>query len=237
MNERLKEEQYVAGEPFDHTAEHSDAYYEQYINCFVPNKKKRVFYRVVKRSFDIVCSLVMLILLFPLMLVIAIAIRCDSKGRAIFKQKRMGRNGKAFNIYKFRSLRIDAPRDCASSLLQNPEQYKTRVGRFLRRTSLDELPQLWCVLVGSMSLIGYRPLVLTEEKCNDMRRRLNVFSARPGISGYAQVHGRDKINYKDKAILDAEYVKKASLWLDIKLIFKTVAVVLKGDGNNAKATK
>lgn len=237
MNERLKEEQYVAGESFDHTAEHSDAYYEQYINCFVPNKKKRVFYRVVKRSFDIVCSLVMLILLFPLMLVIAIAIRCDSKGRAIFKQKRIGRNGKAFNIYKFRSLRIDAPRDCASSLLQNPEQYKTRVGRFLRRTSLDELPQLWCVLVGSMSLIGYRPLVLTEEKCNDMRRRLNVFSARPGISGYAQVHGRDKINYKDKAILDAEYVKKASLWLDIKLIFKTVAVVLKGDGNNAKATK
>lgn len=237
VDEELLEEQYVAGEPFDHTIEHSDTYYEQYIENFVPNKKKRLFYRFVKRSFDIVVSLLMLVVLSPIMLIIAIAIKCDSKGSVIFKQKRMGRNGKTFYCYKFRSMRTDAPSDCATSRLENPEQYQTRLGRFLRKTSLDELPQLWCVLVGSMSIIGYRPLVLTEEKCNEMRRRLNVFSVRPGVSGYAQVHGRDDVYYKNKAILDAEYVKKASLWLDLKLIFQTIGVVLKREGNQDEKTK
>ncbi|MBQ8431578.1 MAG: sugar transferase [Clostridia bacterium] len=231
VNEDLLEEQYIAGETFDYTVEHSDAYYEQYIESFVPNQKKRLFYRFVKRSFDIVVSLLMLIVLCPIMLIIAIAIRCDSKGNPIFKQKRMGKNGKPFYCYKFRSMRTDAPRDCATSRLQNPEQYQTRIGRFLRKTSLDELPQLWCVFIGTMSIIGYRPLVLTEEKCHEMRRRLNVFSVRPGISGYAQVLGRDDVYYKNKAILDAEYVKKASVWLDLKLMFQTVMVVLKCKGN------
>lgn len=233
----LTEEQYVVGEPFDHTIEHSDTYYEQYIANFVPNKKKRLFYRFVKRSFDIVVSLLMLIVLSPIMLIIAIAIKCDSKGSVIFKQKRMGKNGKTFYCYKFRSMKTDAPSDCATSLLENPEQYQTRLGRLLRKTSLDELPQLWCVLVGSMSIIGYRPLVLTEKNCNEMRRRLNVFSVRPGISGYAQVHGRDDVYYKNKAILDAEYVKKASLWLDLKLLFQTIVVVLKREGNDAEKIK
>ena len=231
MEEGVLKEEYVAGESFDHSIMHSDAYYEQYIENFVPNRKKRLFYRFIKRSFDIVVSLLMMIVLSPIMLIIAIAIKCDSKGSVIFKHKRMGRNGVPFNCYKFRSMRTDAPRDCATSRLEHPEQYQTKVGRFLRKTSLDELPQLWCVFIGSMSFIGYRPLVLTEEKCNDMRRRLNVFCMRPGISGYAQVHGRDDVYYKNKAILDAEYVKKASLWLDLKLIFQTVAVVLKRDGN------
>lgn len=237
LEEVAIEEKYIAGEVFDHTVEHSDSYYEQYIENFVPNEKKRLFYRFVKRSFDIVVSFLMLIVLSPIMLLIAIAIKCDSKGSVIFKQKRMGKDGKIFYCYKFRSMRTDAPRDCATSLLKNPEQYQTRVGRFLRKTSLDELPQLWCVLVGSMSIIGYRPLVLTEEKCNEMRRRLNVFSFRPGVSGYAQVHGRDDVYYKNKAVLDAEYVKKASLWLDLKLLFQTVIVVLKREGNNANKAK
>lgn len=237
LDEEVVEEQYIVGEPFDHTIEHSDTYYEQYIENFVPNKKKRLFYRFVKRSFDIAVSLLMLIVLSPIMLIIAIAIKCDSKGSVIFKQKRMGRNGKTFYCYKFRSMRTDAPRDCATSRLENPEQYQTRLGRFLRKTSLDELPQLWCVFVGSMSIIGYRPLVLTEEKCNEMRRRLNVFSVRPGISGYAQVHGRDDVYYKNKAILDAEYVKNASLLFDLKLIVKTVLVVVKREGNDAEKLK
>ena len=236
LDEELTEEQYVVGEPFDHTIEHSVTYYEQYIENFVPNKKKRLFYRFVKRSFDIIVSLLMLIVLSPIMLIIAIAIKCDSKGSVIFKQKHMGRNGKTFYCYKFCSMRTDASSDCATSRSKNPEQYQTRLGRFLRKTSLDELPQLWCVLVGTMSIIGYRPLVLTEEKCNEMRRRLNVFSVRPGVSGYAQVHGRDDVYYKNKAILDAEYVKKASLWLDLKLMFQTVAVVLKRDGNRDNVT-
>lgn len=233
----LSEEQYIAGEPFDHTKEHSDNYYEQYIESFVPNKKKRLFYRFVKRSFDIAVSFLLLILLSPIMLIIAISIKCDSRGEVIFKQKRVGKNGKQFYCYKFRSMKIDAPHDCATSRLENPEQYQTRVGHFLRKYSLDELPQLWCVFIGSMSFIGYRPLILTEEKCNEMRRRLNVFSLRPGISGYAQVRGRDEVYYKNKAILDAEYVKMASLSLDLTLCFQTVAVVLKRDGNADKKVK
>ena len=226
------QDEYVAGEKFNHQVKHSDAYYEQYIENFEPNRSKRTFYRFVKRCFDFVVALLALIILSPAFLIISMVIRCESKGGAIFKQKRVGKDGKIFNCYKFRSMRIDAPRECATSLLDNPEQYVTKTGRFLRKFSIDELPQLWCVLVGNMSIIGYRPLVLTEKKCNDMRRRLGVFSVRPGISGYAQVYGRDLVYYKNKAILDAEYVKKASLWLDLKLIFKTVAVVLKKDGNS-----
>lgn len=232
LEEDVAVERYVEGEPFDHTVEHSDIYYEQYIECFEPNTNKRLFYRFVKRAFDIAASLGGLVVLSPFLLIIAMAIRCDSKGGAIFKQKRMGRDGKSFYCYKFRTMKTDAPHDCATSRLENPEQYQTRVGRFLRKTSLDELPQLVCVLRGDMSIIGYRPLILSEEKCNEMRRRLGVFTARPGISGYAQVHGRDDVYYKNKAILDAEYVKKATLWLDLKLIFQTVGVVLRRKGNN-----
>ncbi len=228
---KMKEE-YVEGEEFNYKVEHSDEYYEEYIKNFQPNKKKRLLYRFIKRSFDIIVSLLMLIVLSPVMLVLAILIKCDSKGPVIFKQERMGRNEKTFYCYKFRSMRIDAPHDCATSCLEHPEQYQTRVGRVLRKLSLDELPQLWCVFIGTMSFIGYRPLVLTEKKCNEMRRRLGVFAVRPGISGYAQVHGRDEVYYKNKAILDAEYVKKASLWLDLKLLFQTVAVVLKREGND-----
>lgn len=231
------EDRYVAGEPIEFTKKYSDDYYGQYIENFVPNKKRRLFYRFLKRSFDIVASFLMLLILLPLFLIIAIAIKCDSKGGVIFKQKRIGKNGKEFYCYKFRSMKIDAPHDCATSRLENPEQYQTRLGRFLRKTSLDELPQLWCVFIGTMSFIGYRPLCVTEEKCNEMRKVLGVFALMPGISGYAQVHGRDNVYYKNKAILDAEYVKKASLWLDLKLIFQTIGVVLKRDGNNDRDTK
>ena len=163
-SETVFEEQYIPGEPFDHTVIHSDAYYEQYIRNFEPNRKNRLFYRFVKRCLDILAATLLLLFLSPMMLVIAIAIKCDSEGGAIFKHKRMGKDGKIFYCYKFRSLKTETPTECATSLLENPEQYYTRLGRFLRKTSLDELPQLWCVLVGTMSLIGYRPLVLTEDR-------------------------------------------------------------------------
>ena len=232
-NERVViEEQYTPGDVFDHTVEHTDSYYEQYIANFKPNEKRRLFYRFVKRSFDMIVSFLMLLILAPVMLVIAIAIKCDSKGPVIFKQKRMGRYGKTFNCYKFRSMKTEAPSECATSLLEKSASYQTKVGHFLRKTSLDELPQLWCVLIGKMSFIGYRPLILTEHKCNAMREKLSVFAARPGISGYSQVHGRDAVYYKNKAILDAEYAKRATLWTDLVLMFKTVGVVLRRDGNN-----
>ena len=219
-------------EKFDISKKYADEYYENYILKFEKNSKKRYGYKFFKRLFDIVVSLIALIVLSPIMLITAIAIKCDSKGPVFFKQKRIGRKGKSFNCYKFRSMKITAPSDTATSILENPEQYITRVGRILRRFSLDELPQLFCSFIGTMSIIGYRPLVLTETNCNDMREKLGVFEFRPGISGYAQVHGRDDVYYKNKAILDAEYVKKASLWLDLKLIFQTVGVVLKREGNN-----
>lgn len=231
------QDEYVPGEEFNHKVKHSDLYYEQYIANFEPSTKKRFLYRFVKRSFDFVVALLALIVLSPFFLITAIVIRCESKGGAIFKQKRIGKDGKVFNCYKFRSMRTDAPRECATSLLENPEQYLTKTGKFMRRFSLDELPQLWCVLVGTMSIIGYRPLILSEINCNNMRTRLGVFSMRPGISGYAQVYGRDMVYYKNKAILDAEYVKRASLWLDLKILFKTVAVVLKCEGNASENVK
>ena len=221
----------------DPMRQYPDAFYEEFIENFHPNTKRRLLYRFLKRFFDIILSAFLLVLLSPVMLILAIAIKCDSKGPAIFKQDRVGRNGKVFRCYKFRSMRIDAPKDCATSLLEHSVDYQTKVGKVLRRLSLDELPQLWCVLIGTMSFIGYRPLILNEENCNEMRKRLGVFSMRPGISGYAQVRGRDDVYYKNKAIMDAYYVKEANLAFDIKLVLQTVAVVLKRDGNQDDETK
>jgi O-antigen biosynthesis protein WbqP len=211
------EENLDSPEVFDYRLKYSDVFYETYILSYRKNTKKRTFYRFVKRSFDIIASLLGIILLSPIMLVIAVAIKLDSKGPVIFKQQRVGKGGKPFTCYKFRSMSQTAPHEMATSVLQNADQYVTRVGRVIRKLSLDELPQLFCCLTGKMSVIGYRPLILSEEKCNGMRERLGVFEMRPGISGYAQVVGRDDVYYKNKAILDAEYVKKASILFDIKL--------------------
>lgn len=220
---------------YDYTREYEDRYYEEYIASFQPNTKKRLLFRFVKRTFDIVMSALMLLAFSPLFLIVSIAIKCNSKGPVIFKQKRIGKGGRPFYCYKFRSMYVEAPKECATSQLKNPEQYLTRVGRVLRKLSLDELPQLWCVLIGTMSFIGYRPLILNEENCNEMRRRLGVFALRPGISGYAQVKGRDDVYYKNKALLDAHYVKHASLWFDLKLCVQTVIVIVKRDGNHTES--
>ena len=229
-----EEKQPAFSKDFDYKTQYPDEYYEEYIVNFVVNKNKKLLYRFMKRAFDIVASFFAMLFLALPMLIIAIAIKLDSKGPVIFKQKRVGRDGKEFNCYKFRSMSTSAPHDTATSVLENPEQYITKVGRFLRKFSLDELPQLFCCFIGTMSVIGYRPLVLTEEKCNKMRMRLGVFEMRPGISGYAQVYGRDDVYYKNKALMDAEYVKKASLILDIKLILKTVVIVISRKGNDSE---
>ncbi len=218
----------------DYKKEYSDEFYDEYILNFEQNPKRRLFYRLVKRCFDFFSSLLGIIILSPIFIIFAIAIKIESKGPVFFKQKRVGIYGKEFTCLKFRSMRIDAPKNCATSLLENPEQYITKVGKFMRKTSIDELPQLFCVLIGTMSVIGYRPLVVTEEKCNDMREKLGVFKMRPGISGYAQVHGRDDVYYKNKAIMDAYYVKKASIWFDVKLMFQTVACVFSRRGNDSE---
>ena len=222
----------------DYSKKYSNEFYYEYIENFEKNTKSRWFYKFLKRFFDLITSFLAIIILSPIFIITAIAIKIDSKGPVLFKQKRVGKNGKIFTCYKFRSMKEDAPHECATSLLNDTKKDPyTKVGKVIRKLSIDELPQLFCVLFNTMSVIGYRPLIISEEKCNDMRMRLGVFDMKPGISGYAQVCGRDDVHYKNKALLDAEYVKRASLWFDIKIFFKTIKVVICRTGNHVKKNK
>lgn len=187
-------------------------------------------YSFFKRLLDIVLSLTALIVLAPLLLVLALLVKLDSPGPALFKQKRVGRNEKLFDIYKFRSMYTSAPRDVATSELQNAESHITRVGRVLRKTSLDELPQLFNVLKGEMSLIGPRPLVPNEKDIHELRREKGAYRVRPGITGWAQVNGRDCVLPADKARLDGYYADHISFGLDVKIIIFSVICVLTARG-------
>ena len=187
-------------------------------------------YSFFKRLLDIVLSLTALIVLAPLLLVLALLLKLDSPGPALFKQKRVGRNEKLFDIYKFRSMYTSAPRDVATSELQNAESHITRVGRVLRKTSLDELPQLFNVLKGEMSLIGPRPLVPNEKDIHELRREKGAYRVRPGITGWAQVNGRDCVLPVDKARLDGYYADHISFGLDVKIIIFSVICVLTARG-------
>ena len=184
----------------------------------------------VKRFLDIVLSFLGLLVLALPMLVIAIAVKCSSKGPAIFKTERVGKNGKPFKFYKFRSMRTDAPKDCAPRLLHS-EDYITKVGAFLRKTSLDELPQLFCILKGSMSIIGPRPCGFSEEDLIEARKESGALKVRPGLTGLAQISGRDVLaeDVVAKAKLDGEYAKKITFWRDLKIFLKTIIVVLRED--------
>lgn len=187
-------------------------------------------YSFFKRLLDIVLSLTALIVLAPLLLVLALLVKLDSPGPALFKQKRVGRNEKLFDIYKFRSMYTSAPRDVATSELQNAESHITRVGRVLRKTSLDELPQLFNVLKGEMSLTGPRPLVPNEKDIHELRREKGAYRVRPGITGWAQVNGRDCVLPVDKARLDGYYADHMSFGLDVKIIIFSVICVLTARG-------
>ena len=193
-----------------------------------------------KRFLDILLSLFGIVILALPMLIIALAIKMDSKGPVIFKQERYGKNGKVFQFYKFRSMTKDAPHDMPTREIQG-ESYITKVGGFLRKTSLDELPQMFCILKGDMSIIGPRPVVLTETELHTYRQETGAVAVRPGLTGLAQVTARD--NLKDmrlKAEIDGEYVKKISFWRDMKIFFKTIVKVLKRDdiveGTGTEAT-
>ena len=183
----------------------------------------------IKRLLDILLSLFGIVIFALPMVIIALAVKMDSKGPVIFRQERFGKNGKAFKCYKFRSMSQDAPPDMATREIQG-KSYITKVGGFLRKTSLDELPQMFCILRGDMSIIGPRPVVLTETELNDYRRETGALAVRPGLTGLAQVTARD--NLKDmrlKAEIDGEYVKKISFCRDMKIFFKTIVKVLKRD--------
>lgn len=187
-------------------------------------------YRAVKRAADIAIALVGLAVAALPMMIIALVISADSKGCAIFRQKRVGRDGKLFNVYKFRTMQLYAPHETATCELKDPHKYITRAGAFLRRTSIDELPQLFNVLKGDMSIVGPRPLIAGEFEIHQLRRRANVYSVKPGITGWAQINGRDTLSVEEKVSLDAEYVEKSSLLFDLSILVKTVLVVFRKDG-------
>ncbi|MBQ7831630.1 MAG: sugar transferase [Clostridia bacterium] len=181
-----------------------------------------------KRCLDILLSLIGIIVLAIPMIIIAIAVKCDSKGPAIFSQIRSGRNGKPFRLFKFRSMRIDAPSDVATRDLQGNNI--TKVGHFLRKTSLDELPQMFCILIGTMSIIGPRPVVLKEEELLNYRKQFGADKVRPGLTGLAQVQARDNLTDMHlKAEIDGIYANKITFWGDIKIFVKTIFKVLKQD--------
>lgn len=195
---------------------------------FVPLPGKS--YRFVKRSGDIVLSLLALLLLLVPMAILALAIYIDDPGSVLFCQKRVGRNGKRFRFYKFRTMRKETPKYLPTLELEHPEKYITRLGRFLRRYSLDELPQLFNVLKGDMSLVGPRPLISDEFEVHEMRMRLGVYNIRPGITGLAQVNGRDLCSPEDKVRWDLEYLKNFGLCQDVKIFLTTMPKVLEADG-------
>ncbi len=193
-------------------------------------------YPLVKRILDIVLALSIMLVLLPLTLVLLLLIRIDSPGNPIFTQQRIGRHGLCFRIFKLRTMYTTAPHSTATAALEDSDSYITRVGRILRKTSLDELPQLINVLKGDMSIIGPRPLVPEEKEIHLLRKERNVYRVRPGITGWAQVNGRDCVKPLDKANLDAYYVEHLSFWLDVRVLIYSVFCVLTARGVREGAT-
>jgi O-antigen biosynthesis protein WbqP len=183
-----------------------------------------------KRLLAIVLSLLGLLCLGWLLILLCIAIKIDSPGPVLFKQKRVGKGKSHFYILKFRTMRIDTPRDMPTHLLANPEQYITRVGKFLRKTSLDELPQLLNILKGDMAIIGPRPALWNQFDLIAERDKYGANDIRPGLTGWAQINGRDELEIDVKAKLDGEYVERLSFGFDVKCFLGTIAAVLRSDG-------
>lgn len=171
-----------------------------------------------------------LVVLSPIFIIICLAIKLDSRGSVLFKQKRIGRGKKYFYMLKFRTMKMDAPKDCPTHLLKNPEQYITRMGKFLRKSSLDELPQIFHILTGKMSVVGPRPALWNQMDLIKERDKYRANDVRPGLTGWAQVNGRDELAIEIKAALDGVYVKKMSFLFDIKCFFKTIVGVLMHEG-------
>lgn len=183
-----------------------------------------------KRILDILLSACGIVVLAPVYLLVALAIKIDDPGPVFFYQKRVGIHKTHFNIMKFRTMRMDTPKDCPTHLLENPERYITRVGKLLRKTSLDELPQIFQIFTGKMSVIGPRPALWNQFDLIEERDRYGANDIRPGLTGWAQINGRDELAIDVKARLDGEYVQKLSFLFDCKCFFGSVVAVLKHDG-------
>jgi len=189
-----------------------------------------MIYPILKRLGDFILSLIALVILSPLFIVIVILIKLDSKGPVFFRQKRVGLHKKHFNILKFRTMRFEAPKDMPTHLLEHPEQYITRAGRFLRKTSLDELPQIINILLGHMSIIGPRPALWNQYDLIEERDKYGANDVTPGLTGWAQINGRDELPIEEKARLDGEYVRRMGIAIDVKCFIETIVAVSKSKG-------
>ena len=189
-----------------------------------------MYEKFFKRLIDIVLSFLALIMLSWLYLGLIIAIKIDDPGPAFFTQKRIGIHKSYFKLHKFRSMKMSTPHDIPTHQLDNPEQYITRVGRFLRKSSLDELPQIWDIFIGKMSIIGPRPALWNQDDLVAERDKYGANDVKPGLTGWAQINGRDELEIPVKAKLDGEYVKKLSFGFDIKCFFGSIVSVFKSDG-------
>lgn len=192
--------------------------------------KKKSIYITIKRILDFVLSLLGMIILSPVFLVLILAIKLDSPGPILFKQKRVGIHKTHFNILKFRTMKIDTPKDMPTHMLENPEQYITKVGKFLRKTSLDELPQIINILKGDMSIIGPRPALWNQYDLLEERDKYGANDVKPGLTGLAQISGRDELEIPIKAKLDGDYVQQMSFVMDVKCFVGTIFSVLRSDG-------
>ena len=189
-----------------------------------------MYRRFLKRTLDILLSgLGILVLALP-MLILVIAIKLDTPGPVLFRQKRVGIHKTHFSILKFRTMRIDTPKDMPTHMLQNPEQWITKVGAFLRKTSLDELPQIFNIFVGHMSVIGPRPALWNQYDLIEERDKYGANDVLPGLTGWAQINGRDELEIPVKAALDGEYVRRMGFWFDCRCFFGTFLSVLRSDG-------
>ena len=189
-----------------------------------------VYRNYFKRALDVILSFLALLLFWWLFVLLIIAIKIDDPGPAFFSQQRIGIRKKHFKLYKFRTMKTSTPHDTPTHLLQNPENYITRVGGFLRKTSLDELPQIWNILVGDMSIIGPRPALWNQDDLIQLRDTYGAGDIRPGLTGWAQINGRDELALDEKAHLDGEYVRNLSFRFDIKCFFGTIVSVVRRDG-------
>ena len=189
-------------------SEHKAGFYEKYI----------------KRGLDVLLSFGGLVVLSPVFLILAVAIYIDDPGPILFTQKRVGKNKQYFKLHKFRSMKMSTPHDKPTHMLENPEQYITRVGRFLRGHSLDELPQIWDIFIGNMSVIGPRPGLWNQDLLTAERDKYGANDVKPGLTGWAQINGRDELEIPEKAKLDGEYVAKMGLGMDLKCFLGSVGV-------------
>lgn len=192
--------------------------------------KHNLYTDFIKNVLSTVISFFGLVILSPVFIVLSIAIFIDDPGPIFFTQKRIGKGKTFFMLHKFRSMKMSTPHDVPTHMLDNPDQYITRVGKFLRKSSLDELPQVWDIFRGKMSIIGPRPALWNQEDLTAERDRYSANDIKPGLTGWAQINGRDELEIPDKARLDGEYVERLSLWFDIKCFVGTIFKVLKSDG-------